>query len=167
MTTPADHVREVRIKREWDAIDRIKEQALAASGPALAPHFLKLRELYSNNKNGTFEKELERRGYKPRTVRQWITEFQKPGTKAAHDKASREKISGSGEPDISQRFKIQRGDPLADGVTRIDFVLPTEKQKKFDKARDVLGRGIGQVIYEAVIAAAASKPKSKAARAGA
>lgn len=65
----------VLIKREWDAIDAIKEQALAGSGPALAPHFLKLRELYSEKSgprgphsgHGTFEKEIERRGYKPRT----------------------------------------------------------------------------------------------------
>jgi hypothetical protein len=71
---------------------------------------------------------------------------------------------------ISKGFKIRRGDPLPDGVVRIDFVLPTEDQKKFDQAKRTLKErnvNLGQVIYEAVIAAAVSKPKSKAARAGA
>jgi len=68
----------------WMAIDRLTS-GTKANRLALGREFKELRDIYSEKNiggnrrtsgHGTFEKECEQRGYRPRTVRDWIADYE-------------------------------------------------------------------------------------------
>ena len=138
------------LKRTWQRYSAIKEK--------MAPLLYELRKKLrapGNRKGEGWAAWIEAGhiGICVRTANRWADEY-----------AGKKPTSGQ----KSRGFKIARGQPLPDGVVRIDFVLNTEEQRSFEEAKRILkerGEKIGRVIYEAVLAAA--NQKSKAARAGA
>jgi hypothetical protein len=99
--------------RLWTAIELVRAD-LAAHRLQLGKLFLQLRNLYSDrnsgghrltSSHGTFESEIIQRGFKPRSVRQWITDFEahRTGTPTSSEKrktSRRRKTSAKAAADV-------------------------------------------------------------------
>ena len=107
-----------QINRQWKVIERIREEGLKTVRLELGREFLKLRGMYSHKSNtrtsahpGTFEKECEKRGFKHRTVCDWIKDYeasQKGGKTTAEQKKDRRKerqgLRGEAQPGQDREF---------------------------------------------------------------
>jgi hypothetical protein len=109
------------IKRTWAAIDIIIADA-KSDRLKLGEHFQRLQTLYSNKSAdirrsgvGTFEQELTKRDLKPRTVREWVSDYEAHRTGAA---TSAEK-----------RKALRQLKPPADALTEFATLLPATALK--------------------------------------
>jgi hypothetical protein len=107
----------------WTAIGLISAD-IQADTLKLGALFLKLRDLYSDRNSGghrltsghgVFEQEIQQRGYKTRTVRQWIGDFQ------AHQIGA---PSSSAKRAARRRTQKTSVKTYTDAVVRFASILP-------------------------------------------
>lgn len=162
----------IQIEAQWKVIEHVKEEGLESVRLKLGEEFLKLRDLYAHagsKHEGVFEKEIEKRGYKPRTVRKWIRDFQHPGTNAAYERERR--TSGPRGPQVSKsngHANSAANTTSADGTITyaINVVLKQEREKSLREALESLGDEASKLIYDFVIMTAAKRrPKNETHRA--